>query len=163
MSMTSKVFRAASQIGLFIVLLGGCGDSGAEEPPTEKKLTYCDNIDAAAPSCLDPSFDATAQLQSCATATCHGSSDGVTSWTLDLSNGAESALAALIGKTPDLGGPGDLLIDASNIDCSYMLAKVNADDAQFVSGAVMPTPPTPAWTAGEVDCFRKFLHDNLAN
>jgi hypothetical protein len=161
MGMTSKVFRAAAQIGLFIVLLGGCGDSGAEEPPKEKKLTYCDNIDAPAPTCLDPGFDPDEALQTCASSTCHGVGNVGFTWTLDLSNGAESALADLIDVSSDFGA--GVLVDSDNIDCSYILSKVTAADAAEVSGSVMPLAPEQPWSAGEVDCFRKFLHDNFAN
>jgi len=132
---------------------GTCGE------PRLRNLVYCENPDAAAPSCdlagFSPGDDSAlrTKLEGCAVAGCHGT-DGtaVTTWTLDLSGSVEGALSPL---TSVIGLTGDYLIDDFDPDCSFMLTKLTGQPG---GGSRQPLTP-PYWSTAEIDCFRSYLHE----
>ncbi|MEZ4287473.1 MAG: hypothetical protein R3A47_04885 [Polyangiales bacterium] len=52
----------------------------------------------------------------------------------------------------------DLLIDTSNLDCSFVLTKISGTPK---CGQRMPVDETHYWTDAELDCFRIWLRENF--
>jgi len=139
-------------------VLAACGDSGTGEP-LSANWVYCDNIEAAVPSCDLPGFaigddaELRAKLDGCASASCHGGGPAsATTWSLDLSGSVEDGLSAL---NHFADGSPFFLVDGVDPDCSQMLAEVSTRPV----GAVRMPVTGGFWSTDEVDCFRKYLHD----
>lgn len=151
--MTMVRFGALVTLGL---ALAACGDSGTTES-APRNLSYCDNPDAAAPSCALSGYAVgddsalRAKLEGCAVGGCHAESGGFTSWGLDLSGSVEEALGAL---TIPAGTSGFYLVDDQDPDCSLMLSEVSDRPV----GAVRMPVTGDYWNSAEVDCFRAYLN-----
>ena len=139
-------------------ILVACGESDTGEP-FSANWVYCDNLEAAAPSCnldgyaIGDDAELRMKLEGCTASVCHGGGPtSATTWMLDLSGSVEDGLSALnhfADESPFF------IVDDVDPDCSQMLSEVSTKPV----GAVrMPVGGTP-WTTGEVDCFRKYLHD----
>jgi len=136
----------------------GSGGSGGAEP-RGSNWVYCDNPEAAAPSCNLPGFavgdDAAlrAKLETCTQSVCHsGGPTGATTWMLDLSGSVEAGLSALqhfADSSPFF------LVDAADPDCSQVLAQVSTRPFNAVR---MPVSGG-YWSNDEVECFRSYLHE----
>ena len=145
-------------LATFGTVLAACGESGTGEP-LSANWVYCDNIEAAAPSCELDGFaigddaELRAKLEGCASASCHGGGAGsATTWVLDLSGTVEGGLSALnhfADESPFF------LVDDVDPDCSQMLAEVSTRPI----GAVRMPVVGGFWSTDQVDCFRKYLHD----
>ncbi len=141
-------------------VVGACGESdiGGEPYSAPAALVYCDNPEAAAPSCSLAGYsmgDDSAlrtKLTQCATAGCHGTSGlSSTTWTLDLSGSVDQALSSL---TTFADGSPYFLVDDSDPDCSQMLSEVTSKPV----GAVRMPVTGGFWGTDEIECFRAFLH-----
>jgi hypothetical protein len=140
-------------------LLIACGDTGTGERFSANNWVYCDNPEAAPPSCNLSGFAIgddgalRAKLDGCASASCHGGGPlSVTTWSLDLSGSVEGGLSAL---NHSADGGSFFLVDDVDPDCSQMLAEVSTRPV----GAVRMPVTGGFWHPDEVDCFRKYLHD----
>jgi len=134
----------------------GCGESDAG-PAFTASLVYCDNVEAAAPSCSLGGYSLAgddsalrAKLEGCAADGCHGASSATT-WTLDLSGSVQDALSAL---TTFADRSPYFLVDDLDPDCSQMLSEVTS----VPIGVRMPATGN-YWTDAETDCFRAYLHE----
>lgn len=139
------------------MLAAACGESSSAEP-RGLNLVYCENPDAAVPSCdlsgysMNDDSALRAKLEGCATGVCHGEPLSATTWTLDLSGSVEGALSAL--TIP--GGTGQFdLVDDFDPDCSQMLSEVSSRPI----GAVRMPVTGGYWSTSEIDCFRSYLHE----
>lgn len=139
------------------LVLSACGESGTAEP-RGLSLVYCDNPDAAAPSCglagysMQDDSALHAKLSGCATGGCHSDPLSATTWNLDMSGTVQSALSALTVS----GGTGVFdLVDDFDPDCSQMLSEVSERPV----GAVRMPVTGAYWSADEVDCLRAYLHE----
>ncbi len=138
------------------VAVTACGDTSPAETQQARNLVYCENPDAAAPSCSLTGYSVAddsglrTKLEGCAVGGCHAPPSAT--FTLDLSGSVQSALAPLAAT---LGANGDYLVDEFNPDCSYMLTKLTSKPP---IGLRMPSTP-PYWSTDEIDCFRSYLHD----
>jgi hypothetical protein len=139
-------------------VLVACGESGTGEP-LSANWVYCDNLEAAAPSCDLPGYaigdDAAlrTKLEGCTASICHGGGpQGATTWMLDLSGSVEAGLSSLKHFADDSPF---FLVDDADPDCSQMLAEVSTRPV----GAVRMPVTGGFWSTDEVDCFRKYLHD----
>lgn len=152
--MTMVRFGALVTLGL---ALAACGESSTTES-APRNLSYCDNEDAAAPSCSLPGYavgdDAAlrTKLEGCAVGGCHAASGGFTTWGLDLSGSLEDALGAV---TIPVGTAGFYLIDDQDPDCSLMLSEVSERPV----GAIRMPVTGGYWSVDEVDCFRSYLNE----
>jgi hypothetical protein len=153
-----------TNLGRFLVLvtlgsaLAACGESDTGEP-LSANWVYCDNIEAAAPSCDLPGFavgddgELRTKLDGCTSGSCHGGGpDSATTWMLDLSGTVENGLSEL---NHFADGSPFFLVDDIDPDCSQMLAEVSTRPV----GAVRMPVTGGFWSTDEVDCFRKYLHD----
>ena len=120
-------------------------------------LVFCNNPDAAAPSCSLAGFSRAddsairSKLEGCAVAGCHGA--GAVTFTMDLATASvEAALAPLSNQ---IGVNGNPLVDQFYPDCSDMLTKVTDG---WGAGQRMPLGGTP-WSGAEIDCFRSYLNE----
>ena len=154
-SRTSLVrFIGLTAIGL---ALSACGESSTAEP-RGLNLVYCDNPDAAAPSCGLPGYSMqddsalSAKLSGCAVGGCHSDPLSATTWTLDTSGSVADALSAL--TLPGETGQFDL-VDDFDPDCSQLLSEVSERPV----GAVRMPVTGGYWSVAEVECFRSYLHE----
>ncbi|KPK17360.1 MAG: hypothetical protein AMJ62_01555 [Myxococcales bacterium SG8_38] len=135
--------------------LNACGESDTGQP-FAANLVYCDNPEAAAPSCSSGGYSLAddsalrAKLAGCAANGCHGALSATT-WTLDLSGSVEDALVAL---TTYADRSPYFLVDDLDPDCSQMLSEVTSKPV----GVRMPATGN-YWSAAETDCFRSYLHE----
>ena len=148
-------------LGVFALFaLAACGESGTAEPRL-RNLVFCENPEAAAPSCSLDGYSLAddsalrAKLAGCAVTGCHGNPGTANlPWELDLSApSVESALAPLANITAINGV--DYLVDRFDPDCSNLLTKLTEQPA---GGNRMPLSG-PFWSADEIDCFRSYLHE----
>ena len=139
------------------LLAAACGESGQGDAFSGTPNTYCDNPDAAAPSCdltgysMQDDSALAAKLAGCAVGGCH-LSPAATSWTMDLSGSVEAALSAL---TVPGGTGGYFLVDDADPDCSLLLSEVTPLPS---AGVRMPVTGS-FWSSAETDCFRSYLHE----
>lgn len=153
-SQTSLVrFIGLATLGLVV---SACGESGTSEP-RGLNLVYCDNPDAAAPSCglagysLQDDSALHSKLSSCAIGGCHGDPLPFTTWSLDMSGSVQNALSTLT-----VPGTGQFdLVDDFDPDCSQILSEVSERPA----GAVRMPVTGGYWSADEVACLRSYLHE----
>ena len=137
-------------------LLGACGESDSAAPGP-RALVFCNNPDAAAPSCSLSGFSRAddsairSKLEGCAVAGCHGA--GAATFSIDLAT--ESVEASLAPLATQVGVNGTPLVDPFYADCSDMLTKVTDD---WGAGQRMPLGGTP-WSGAEIDCFRSYLNE----
>ena len=146
-----------------IMVLVACGSAlvacGESEPAASgpRALVFCNNPDAAAPSCSLAGFSMAddsairSKLEGCAVAGCHGT--GAATFGIDLATASvEASLAPLSNR---IGVNGTPLVDQFYPDCSDMLTKVTDD---WGAGQRMPLAGTP-WSGAEIDCFRSYLNE----
>jgi hypothetical protein len=139
-------------------VLAACGESDTGEP-LSANWVYCDNSEAAAPSCDLPGFaigddaELRTKLDGCTLAACHGGgSASATTWMLDLSGTVENGLSEL---NHFADGSPFFLVDDVDPDCSQMLAEVSTRPV----GAVRMPVTGGFWDPQEIECFRSFLHE----
>jgi len=138
--------------------LGACGAGDTGQPFTATYV-YCDNPEAAAPSCSLSGFSMAddsalrTKLEGCAQMNCHGPS-GVpaTTWTLDLSGSVQGALMSL---TTFADSSPYFLVDDLDPDCSQLLTEVTSKPV----GAVRMPVTGGFWSTAETDCFRSYLNE----
>jgi hypothetical protein len=153
-----------TNLGRFLVVmtvgsaLAACGESDTGEP-FSANWVYCDNSEAAAPSCELPGFaigddaELRTKLEGCTSAICHGGgSASATTWMLDLSGTVENGLSEL---NHFADGSPFFLVDDVDPDCSQMLAEVSTRPV----GAVRMPVTGGFWDLQEIECFRSFLHE----
>ncbi len=143
-------------IGALVLTAGACGED-APAAPRLRNLVYCENPDVAPVSCgldgysLSDDSELRTKLEGCASLGCHGMN--AATFEIDLSGpSVQSALAPLAATRATNG---DLLVDGFDPDCSNMLTKLTSQPG---SGLQMPIG-APAWSTGELDCFRSYLHE----
>jgi hypothetical protein len=139
-------------------VLAACGESDTGEP-LSANWVYCDNSEAAAPSCDLPGFaigddaELRTKLDGCTLAACHGGgSASATTWMLNLSGTVENGLSEL---NHFADGSPFFLVDDVDPDCSQMLAEVSTRPV----GAVRMPVTGGFWDPQEIECFRSFLHE----
>ena len=153
-----------TNLGRFLVLmtfgsaLAACGESDTGKP-LSANWVYCDNIEAAVPSCDLPGFaigddaELRTKLEGCTSAICHGGGpSSATTWMLDLSGTVENGLSEL---NHFADGSPFFLVDDVDPDCSQMLAEVSTRPV----GAVRMPVTGGFWDPQEIECFRSFLHE----
>lgn len=153
-----KLIRSMLFLAVCGSIVGACGESDTGGEPFSATLVYCDNPEAAAPSCSLAGYSLAddsalrGKLNQCATSGCHGTS-GVssTTWALDLSGSVDEALSSL---TTFADGSPYFLVDDSDPDCSQILSEVTSKPV----GAVRMPVTGGFWSTEEVECFRAYLH-----
>lgn len=155
---TRKNLVGSMVLGACALALAACGGSDVGEPFTAR-LVYCDNPEAAAPSCSLSGFSMAddsalrAKLEGCTMSGCHGTSGPrETTWSLDLSGSVDDALSSLATFADSSSY---FLIDDLDPDCSQMLSEVTSKPV----GAVRMPVTGGFWSTAEADCFRAYLHE----
>jgi len=140
------------------VALGACGAGDTGQPFTATYV-YCDNPEAAAPSCSLSGFSMAddsalrTKLEGCTMSGCHGTSGPrETTWSLDLSGSVGDALSSLATFAD---GSSYFLVDDLDPDCSQLLTEVTSKPV----GAVRMPVTGGFWSTAETDCFRSYLNE----